>query len=299
MSEPKPMLRIENLRILFGPVKAVNGISIEVRPGEAVGIVGESGSGKSTVARSILDLLPENLASVDYSSFEVNGRPLARSELKQLRGATMAMVFQDPLSYLNPLMTVGAQIEEAVKRHDPTVDIDSRVTELLQLVRLPVERRTSYPHELSGGMRQRVLIAIALGCRPKMLIADEPTTALDVTTQSEILELLRDIRKELGMSLMLISHDLGVIATICERVYIMRRGEVVESGLLSEVFANPKHRYTQALLNSDRALKDERGRFISLDEDELSDDESSNVGGASPSSGQRAGSAASVGGTHA
>lgn len=264
MSVPDPILQIENLHISFGPVKAVNGVSIDVAAGEAIGIVGESGSGKSTVARAILDLLPADLARVEFSRIAVSGRDVGKADLKKLRGGTMAMVFQDPLSYLNPLMTIGRQIEEGVKRHDRGADVGRRVTELLDLVRLPEARRISYPHELSGGMRQRVLIAIALGCKPKMLIADEPTTALDVTTQSEILELLREIRRELGMSLMLISHDLGVIATICDRVYIMRHGKVLESGALGTVFSQPRHAYTQALLNSDRALKDDRGRFISI-----------------------------------
>jgi len=259
-----PILRLDDLHVAFGAVKAVDGVSISVARGERVGIVGESGSGKSTVARALLNLLPGALATVRFGQMAVEGRALRRDELSALRGGTFAMIFQDPLSYLNPIMTIGRQIAESVRRHDPGADPDVRVRELLELVRLPAARHSSYPHELSGGMRQRVLIAIALGCRPKMLIADEPTTALDVTTQSEILDLLNELCRDLGMALVLISHDLGVIASVCQRLYIMRHGKVVEEGSLNDVFARPKHLYTRVLLNADRATKDERGRFISL-----------------------------------
>jgi ABC-type dipeptide/oligopeptide/nickel transport system ATPase component len=264
MTSVTPILQVEDLRVTFGDVKAVNGVSIEIGAGELVGIVGESGSGKSTLARSMLDLLPGQPGSVRFKRFVVDGREMHSGDLKTLRGTTFAMIFQDPLSYLNPIMTIGRQIGEAVRRHDPSVDTRKRVLELLEFVRLPAARYNSYPHELSGGMRQRVLIAIALGCRPKMLIADEPTTALDVTTQLEILELLRDLSRDLGMALMLISHDLGVIATLCQRLYIMRSGTVVESGALSEVFSRPQHAYTRLLLDADRAMTDQRGRFVSL-----------------------------------
>lgn len=267
MAGASPVLDIRGLHISFGNVKAVDNVSIEINAGELVGIVGESGSGKSTLARSILDLLPSRQAGMSFDSISVEGRKLQRSDLAQLRGATFAMIFQDPLSYLNPIMTIGKQIEESVRRYERGIDVTMRVRELLELVRLPASRYTSFPHELSGGMRQRVLIAIALGCRPKMLIADEPTTALDVTTQAEILALLKELSRDLGMALMLISHDLGVIASLCERLYIMRHGTVVESGPLREVFANPKHRYTLALLNADRAIKDENGRFVIINAD--------------------------------
>jgi ABC-type dipeptide/oligopeptide/nickel transport system ATPase component len=260
------LLDIGNLRISFGPTRAVDGVSISVAPGELVGIVGESGSGKSTLARAILDLLPGK-AAVEFDRFAVSGRAMRRQDLPALRGSTVAMIFQDPLSYLNPLMTVGRQIEESVSRYDARSDVPARVRDLLALVRLPIERYHSYPHELSGGMRQRVLIAIALGCKPRMLIADEPTTALDVTTQAEILGLLKDLSRDLGMALLLISHDLGVIASLCERLYVMRYGKVVEEGPLRAVFSNPQHVYTRALLNADRAVKDERGRFVVINAD--------------------------------
>lgn len=175
------------------------------------------------------------------------------------------MVFQDPLSYLNPLMTIGKQIGEAVKRHDPSVKVRARIDDLLELVQLPTTVSASYPHELSGGMRQRVLIAIALGCRPKLLIADEPTTALDVTTQKEILLLLKGLQQKLGMAMILISHDLAVVSEMCERVYVMHRGRVIESGLAQEIFGAPAHPYTQGLVAASQAVQDENGRFVSMD----------------------------------
>ena len=266
MSAPPPLLDVRGLKIAFGPTRAVDDVSISVAPGELVGIVGESGSGKSTLVRALLDLLPGR-ADLAFERFAVDGRALQRRDLAGLRGGTFAMIFQDPLSYLNPLMTAGRQIAELVRRYEPGGDTEARVRELLAMVQLPPERHASYPHELSGGMRQRVLIAIALGCRPRMLIADEPTTALDVTTQAEILILLRKLSHDLGMALLLISHDLGVIATLCQRLHVMRHGKVVEEGPLREVFARPRHRYTLALLNADRAIKDERGRFVIIDPD--------------------------------
>jgi ABC-type dipeptide/oligopeptide/nickel transport system ATPase component len=268
MSAEPPVLELRGMRIVFrqnnAEVVAVRDASIQVMRGEAIGIVGESGSGKSTLARSVVGLLNGGAAPIERGEIIVNGRVIDHGALQTLRGATIAMVFQDPLSYLNPIMSVGRQIAESVKRHDPGASPDIRVAELLELVRLPAACKLSYPHELSGGMRQRVMLAIAIGCRPQLLIADEPTTALDVTTQAEILSLIKTLKAELGMALVLISHDLGVISTMCERVYVMYRGRVVERGTLREIFTGPRHPYTIGLLNADRAARDENGRFVTL-----------------------------------
>ncbi|MES2999837.1 MAG: ABC transporter ATP-binding protein [Pseudomonadota bacterium] len=268
-----PLLEMRELRIAYrtrsGGVTAVQDVSIVVREGESVALVGESGSGKSTVARAALGLLPEKIAHIESGSILIEGCDVTAStqdQWEQLRGHPVAMVFQDPLSYLNPVMRVGRQIAESVQRHDPQVkDVPARVAELLDLVRLPASAVRSYPHELSGGMRQRVLLAIALGCRPKLLIADEPTTALDVTTQAEILTLLRDLRQRLGMAMLLISHDLGVVWEECERVYVMFRSRIVESGATQTVFSNPSHAYTAGLIKAAKAARNSEGRFETIE----------------------------------
>lgn len=267
------LLQTEALRVAYrsrnGTVTAVQDLSIVVREGESVALVGESGSGKSTVARAMLGLLPERIAHIESGRILLAGQDVtqfSQAQWEGVRGNPVAMVFQDPLSYLNPVMRVGKQIAESVQRHDRAAkDVPARVAELLDLVRLPPGAAKSYPHELSGGMRQRVLLAIALGCRPKLLIADEPTTALDVTTQAEILALLRDLRQRLGMSMLLISHDLGVVWEECERVYVMFRSRIVESGATQEVFANPKHAYTSGLIKAAKAARNSDGRFETIE----------------------------------
>ena len=266
-----PILRIQHLRVGFEVngrrVQAVADASLEVPAGGGVGLVGESGSGKSTLARAVLGLLPTAARELRADRFEVDGRRVDlndRRAVARLRGGTVAMVFQDPLSYLNPLMQVRRQIAEAIELHDPDVGQARRIAELLDLVRLPQTAARAYPHELSGGMRQRVLLAIALACRPKLLIADEPTTALDVTTQAEILALLREIRRELNMALLLISHDLGTVATLCDWVYVMYAGKTVEAGPRRSIFSAPQHPYTIGLMRAARALRDETGRFATL-----------------------------------
>ncbi|HXD40477.1 MAG TPA: ABC transporter ATP-binding protein [Ramlibacter sp.] len=268
-----PLLQTEQLRIDYhqrgGSVTAVQDLSIVVREGESVALVGESGSGKSTVARAMLGLLPPRIGRIEAGRILIEGKDVtafSQPQWEQLRGHPIAMVFQDPLSFLNPVMRVGRQIAESVQRHDPDVpDAAARVAQLLELVRLPASSIRSYPHELSGGMRQRVLLAIALGCRPKLLIADEPTTALDVTTQAEILDLLRDLRQRLGMAMLLISHDLGVVWEECERVYVMFRSRIVESGGTREVFSNPSHAYTSGLIKAAKAARNSEGRFETIE----------------------------------
>jgi len=267
------LLRTEDLCIEYrahsGTTVAVRDVSLSVGPGESVALVGESGSGKSTFARAMLGLLPEDVGTVSGGRILIEGRDVTRFTPRQwegMRGHPIAMVFQDPLSYLNPVRRVGVQIAESVKRHDPDVrDVTARVEELLELVRLPASARKSYPHQLSGGMRQRVLLAIALGCRPKLLIADEPTTALDVTTQAEILALLRDLRRKLNMAILFISHDLGVVWEECERVYVMFRSRIVESGNTHAVFAQPQHPYTAGLIKAAKAARNSEGRFETIE----------------------------------
>ena len=268
-----PLLETQSLSIEYrsggAAVAAVQDVSIVVREGESVALVGESGSGKSTVARAALGLLPPRTARISAGRLLIEGQDVtaySQKQWEQVRGHPVAMVFQDPLSFLNPVMRVGKQIAESVRRHDPaTPDVMARVAELLDLVRLPTNTIRAYPHELSGGMRQRVLLAIALGCRPKLLIADEPTTALDVTTQAEILALLRDLRQRLGMAMLLISHDLGVVWEECERVYVMFRSRIVEAGATQTVFAQPAHAYTAGLIKAARAARNADGRFETIE----------------------------------
>jgi ABC-type dipeptide/oligopeptide/nickel transport system ATPase component len=273
MADEQPLLRTEDLCIEYtaraGVTVAVRDASVIVGPGESVALVGESGSGKSTFARAMLGLLPEGVGRVSAGRILIEGRDVTHLTPRQwedLRGHPVAMVFQDPLSFLNPVRRVGHQIAESVKRHDPAVrDVTARVEELLGLVRLPASARKSYPHQLSGGMRQRVLLAIALGCRPRLLIADEPTTALDVTTQAEILALLRDLRGKLDMAILFISHDLGVVWEECERVYVMFRSRIVESGATRTVFAAPRHPYTAGLIKAAKAARNSDGRFETIE----------------------------------
>jgi oligopeptide/dipeptide ABC transporter ATP-binding protein len=254
------LLRVDDLRVGFEVgnqlVRAVDGVSFSIRRGEIFGIVGESGCGKSATLRALIGLLPSSGArttgSVLYGGrnlLELGERPLRR-----IRGAEISMVFQDPMTFLNPVLRVSEQIEEALKQHTELGrgERRARAVDLMRLVgiALPERRLREYPHQFSGGMRQRVLLAIALACGPKVLLADEPTTALDVTIQDQILKLLKRLRDELGMSIILVSHDLGVIAQMCERVAVMYAGQVVESAPVRELIRNPRHPYTVGLLSS-------------------------------------------------
>jgi oligopeptide/dipeptide ABC transporter ATP-binding protein len=255
-----PLLAVEDLRVRFktqrGLVHAVNGISFDVRPGETLGLVGESGCGKSVTALTTMGILPR-AARIASGSIRLDGRELlglSERQWRRVRGKEIAMIFQDPMTSLNPVLTVGAQLREAIEEH---LDLDRkaatrRAVELLEQVGIPspADRLRNYPHQFSGGMRQRVMIAIALACEPKLLIADEPTTALDVTIQAQILDLLRDLVADRGTSLVLITHDLGVVAGMCERVKVMYAGTLIEEGSASELFAAPRHPYTLGLLQS-------------------------------------------------
>jgi oligopeptide/dipeptide ABC transporter ATP-binding protein len=245
----------------------MNNVTLSVAGGEAVGLVGESGSGKSTLARAALGLIPRSIARIESGRISIGGQDVTRfteDEWQSMRGDPVAIVFQDPLSYLNPVMRVGRQIAESVRRHAPGLQADTRVAELLSLVKLPPAAVDAFPHELSGGMRQRALLAVALGCGPKLLVADEPTTALDVTTQAEILALIRELRERLGMALLLISHDLGIVASACERIYVMYAGHTVEWGSTADVFQRPAHPYTVGLLKAAQAARNSEGRFATI-----------------------------------
>ncbi|MCB1360288.1 MAG: ABC transporter ATP-binding protein [Rhodobacter sp.] len=256
-----PVLDVKDLKTVFntrsGEVHAVNSVSFDLKPGELLGVVGESGSGKSVTMMSLLGLLPSPPAEVREGSVMLGDRDLLKigeDGLRKVRGREVGFVFQDPMTSLNPVFTVGFQIAEPLRKHlgMSKAQARDRSVELLELVGIPDARRRlgDYPHQFSGGMRQRVMIAIALACDPKVLIADEPTTALDVTIQAQILELVKELRHKLGMAIIWITHDLGVIAGIADRVMVMYGGQVAEQGPVREVFSNPAHPYTRALLQT-------------------------------------------------
>jgi len=271
----EPALEVRDLRIAFPsargePVTAVSGISFHVDPGETLGLVGESGCGKSVTALSVLGLLPGS-AQVTAARVAVGGQDLAElsdAQLRQVRGGTVGMVFQDPMTSLNPALTVGDQLMEAYRLHRPggRAEAKARARELLGLVRIPDPGRTlaAYPHEMSGGMAQRTMIAMALACEPKLLIADEPTTALDVTVQGQVIDLLRDLQSQMHMAILFITHDLGVVADICDRAAVMYAGELVETAPVAKLFATPTHPYTQGLLRSRPQADSKSGRLPTI-----------------------------------
>jgi peptide/nickel transport system ATP-binding protein len=270
-----PLLEVDHLEVQFftrrGVVQAVRGVSLTIEKGETLGVVGESGSGKSVMAQTLLGLteLPGRITGGDV---RWKGQSLvhdAESTLTRVRGREIAMIFQDPMTSLNPLLSVGQQIIEVLRRHLGMNRQQARVRaiELLDLVGIanPSARVDQYPHEMSGGMRQRVLIAMALSCEPELLVADEPTTALDVTIQAQILELVADLQQRLGLAVMLITHDLGVVAGLCDRVAVMYSGKLVELASADELFANPAHPYAAGLLRSTPRLDLVTERLVSID----------------------------------
>lgn len=236
-------------------VEAVNGVSFEMDRGETLGIVGETGAGKTTLALSIMRLVPEPPGRVVQGTIALDGEnvlSMAKREIRQIRGKKVSMIFQDPMTSLNPVQTVGNQIMEVIKLHENCSAAEAviRATEMLERVGIPGERFNEYPHQFSGGMRQRVVIAIALACSPELLIADEPTTALDVTIQAQILDMMRRLKDDLNTSMIMITHDLGVVAETCDKVAIMYAGELVEYGTVEQIFHRPKHPYTVGLFRS-------------------------------------------------
>lgn len=268
------LIEISDLRVYFGseehPVRAVDRVSFTIDEGQTVALVGESGCGKSVTSLSLARLVPQPPGWYAGGSVKYQGREVLTmnaAELRDVRGDDIAYVFQEPGSSLNPVFRVGDQIAEAIRLHRKDVDVHKEVVELMRLVGLPEpeERSKAYPHELSGGMQQRVMIAMALACKPKLLVADEPTTALDVTIQAQILELLADLQKKLGMAVLLITHNLGLVADVSDWVNVMYAGNIVESGPTKKVLASPRHPYTKALLNAVPRLDSDKGRLEGIE----------------------------------
>lgn len=270
------LVEIKNERLSFftpaGEVKALNDVSLVLSEGEVLGIVGESGSGKSVTSHSLMGITAEP-GKLIGGTLEFNGHRVDRmteAELRKIRGKEISMIFQDPMTSLNPVYTIGNQIEEVILLHTDKTrrEARERAVELLRMVGInePEKRVKQYPHELSGGMRQRVMIAIALACEPKLLIADEPTTALDVTIQAQILELMMELKDKLHMAVILITHDLGIVSSICDRIAVMYAGKVVECGSTDDIFYNPKHEYTKGLLRSVPKLNEkENTRLVAIE----------------------------------
>jgi oligopeptide/dipeptide ABC transporter ATP-binding protein len=270
---PEPLLSISDLVVEFktedGIVHAVDGVSYDLFPGEILGIVGESGSGKSVSTMALLGLIPQPPGRITSGTATFNGKDLLKlkkKELRAVRGKEVAMIFQDPMTALNPVLTIGHQIGEAVKTHFPDVknsEVKERVVHLLDIVGVPnpETRYDQYPHEFSGGMRQRAMIAMAISNSPSLLIADEPTTALDVTIQAQVLEVMKRVMAETHAATILITHDLGIVAEMCDRVLVMYAGQIVESGEVNTIFRNPRHPYTIGLMNSLPTLTEDEERL--------------------------------------
>lgn len=264
------LLEIKDLTIHYittdGTVKAVNNVNFSINKGETIGLVGETGAGKTTTALGILRLVPNPPGKIVNGEIIFEGNDLLKeqeSQMRRIRGNKISMIFQDPMTSLNPVMTVGDQITEVIEIHEnmSKKDATDKAKRMLELVGIPGDRYGEYPHQFSGGMKQRVVIAIALACNPQLLIADEPTTALDVTIQAQVLEMMKKLKDELNTAMILITHDLGVVAEVCDRVAIMYAGEIVENASIEDLFENPKHPYTQGLFGSIPNLEEEVERL--------------------------------------
>ena len=247
-------------------VEAVNDLSLEVKRGKSLGLVGETGAGKTTTALSILRLVPDPPGRIINGTVYINGQDVyqaSSAELEQIRGNEVAMIFQDPMTVLNPVFTVGEQIAECVEIHEHCSKADAwkRALEMLELVGIKADRANDYPHQFSGGMKQRVVIAIALTCNPHLLIADEPTTALDVTIQAQVLELMKELKEKTGTAMIMITHDLGIVAETCDEVAVMYAGRIIEHGTLEDVFRNTRHPYTEGLFNSLPNIHDRKAQL--------------------------------------
>ncbi len=273
MNDKNLVLDVKNLVVRYetedGIVRAVNGLNLQIERGKAIGLVGETGAGKTTTALSLLRLIPEppGVEECDHMVLDgINMLNLSVKELEKVRGKDISMIFQDPMTALNPVFTVGEQIAESIHLHEDVsyAEAQKLAIDMLELVGIPGERANEYPHQFSGGMKQRVVIAIALACHPKLLIADEPTTALDVTIQAQVLELMKNLRKKYETSLIMITHDLGIVADICDEVAVMYSGNIVEKGTLEDVFNRTKHPYTEGLFNSLPNINDRKAMLTPI-----------------------------------
>lgn len=264
------ILEVSNLTIHYitddGVVKAVNNLSFDLNKGETLGLVGETGAGKTTTALGIMNLVPDPPGQIIGGKILLNGENLldkSKKQMRKIRGSKVSMIFQDPMTSLNPVITIGDQIAEVIRLHDKTSRAEAhiRAKKMLELVGIPGDRFSEYPHQFSGGMKQRVIIAIALACSPELLLADEPTTALDVTIQAQVLDLMNKLKNEFNTSMILITHDLGVVAEICDKVAIMYAGEILEYGTLNDIYNNTLHPYTKGLFGSIPDLYEETERL--------------------------------------
>ena len=263
---------VVEFRTDYGVVQALNGLDLEMGIGKTLGLVGETGAGKTTTGLSLLRLIPDPPGVIVDGSIKLDGQDIlsmSEKEMQDIRGKKVAMIFQDPMSALNPVMTVGAQIMEVLKIHHPeqsTAQLEARVDEMMELVGIPAKRKVEYPHQFSGGMKQRIVIAIALACEPKLILADEPTTALDVTIQAQMLGLINELQKRLNTAMILITHDLGVVAQTCEKVMVMYAGEAIEYGTAEDIFeTTQRHPYTQGLFNAIPKLDENTKRLEAIE----------------------------------
>ena len=268
-----PVIEVKGLIVHYetqdGIVEAVNNVSFSIGKGEVLGLVGETGAGKTTIALSIMNLLPVPPSHVIQGSIKLNGEELldkSKKQMQKIRGKEMSMIFQDPMTALNPVHFVGDQIAEVIRLHDKCSKKDAQLKamEMLKTVGIQAERYKEYPHQFSGGMKQRIIIAMALACEPNLLIADEPTTALDVTIQAQILELMKNLQREKGTSMLMITHDLGVVAEMCDKCAVIYAGEIVEYGTLEDIFDHPVHPYTKGLFGSIPSLDEKKNRLQTI-----------------------------------
>lgn len=273
MEENKNLLDVKNLKVVYdtqdGRVEALNGVNLSLKQGQTLGLVGETGAGKTTLAKSIMRLIPNPPGKVLDGEIIFEGQDLLKiseKEMRKIRGAEISMIFQDPMTSLNPVMTVGEQIEEVLRAHGKNAkEAVEGACDMLEMVGIPRERAGEYPHQFSGGMKQRIIIAIALACNPVFLIADEPTTALDVTIQYQVLVMMQKLKEQFNTSMLMITHDLGIVAQFCDYVAIMYAGEVVEYGNLREVFKDPRHPYTIGLFGSIPRLSEDVERLTPIE----------------------------------